>query len=123
MQVRTLKLGESISYNRTFVAKRPMTIAVLPVGYADGYSRKLSNTGSVLIHGRRAPIVGLVCMDMTMVDVTDIPSVQVGDAVTLIGNDGEEAVWAHDLAKWAGTIPYEVLCAIGRRIPRLYQNL
>ena len=122
MQLRTLKPGDSVSYNRTFVAKRPMTIAVLPVGYADGYNRKLSNTGSVLIHGRRASIVGLVCMDMTMIDVTDIPSVQVGDAVTLIGRDGEETIGADDLAKWTGTIPYETLCAIGSRIPRLYQN-
>lgn len=122
MQLRTLKPGDSVSYNRTFVAKRPMTIAVLPVGYADGYNRKLSNTGSVLIHGRRASIVGLVCMDMTMIDVTDIPSVQVGDAVTLIGRDGEEAIGADDLAKWTGTIPYETLCAIGSRIPRVYQS-
>lgn len=122
MHLRTLKPGDSVSYNRTFVAKRPATIAVLPVGYADGYNRRLSNRGCVLIHGRRAPIAGLVCMDMTMVDVTDIPSVQVGDAVTLIGRDGEDAIWADDLAKWSGTIPYEILCAIGPRIPRLYQS-
>lgn len=122
MQLRALKPGESVSYNRTFVAKRPTTIAVLPVGYADGYSRKLSNTGFVLIHGRRAPIVGLVCMDMTMVDVTDIPLVQAGDMVTLIGRDGGDAIWADDLAEWTDTIPYEILCAIGQRIPRLYQN-
>ena len=95
---------------------------MLPVGYADGYSRKLSNTGFVLIHGRRAPIVGLVCMDMTMVDVTDIPSVHAGDMVTLIGRDGGDAIWADDLAEWTDTIPYEILCAIGQRIPRLYQN-
>jgi alanine racemase len=122
MQLRTIKPGDTVSYNRTFVAKRPSTIAVLPIGYADGYNRRLSNTGRVLIHGRRAPIAGLVCMDMTMVDVTDIPSVQVGDQVTLIGHDGEDAIWADDLAKWTGTIPYEILCAIGPRTPRLYQN-
>ena len=122
MQMRTLRPGDTVSYNRTFVAKRPSTIAVLPVGYADGYNRRLSNTGFVLIHGRRAPISGLVCMDMTMVDVTDIPSVQVGDAVTLIGKDEADAIWADDLARWTGTIPYEILCAIGPRIPRLYQN-
>jgi alanine racemase len=122
MQVRTLKPGDSVSYNRTFVAKRPSTIAVLPVGYADGYNRRLSNRGFVLIQGRRAPIVGLVCMDMTMVDVTDIPSVQIGDAVTLIGPDGTDAIWADDLARWTDTIPYELLCGIGPRIPRLYQN-
>lgn len=122
MQLRTIKPGEAVSYNRTFVAKRPSTIAVLPIGYADGYNRRLSNTGRVLIRGQRAPIAGLVCMDMTMIDVTDIPSVQVGDPVTLIGRDGENAIWADDLAKWTGTIPYEILCAIGPRIPRQYQH-
>ena len=122
LQVRTLKPGDSVSYNRTFVAKRPSTIAVLPVGYADGYNRRLSNRGVVLIQGRRAPIVGLVCMDMTMVDVTNIPSVQIGDAVTLIGQDGTDAIWADDLARWTDTIPYEILCGIGQRIPRLYSH-
>ncbi len=122
MQLRTIKPGETVSYNRTFVAKRPSTIAVLPVGYADGYSRRLSNQGFVLIKGTRAPIVGLICMDMTMVDVTDIPSVRVGDTVTLIGREGQDAIWADELAEWTGTIPYEVLCAIGPRIPRLYQD-
>jgi alanine racemase len=120
IHLRTIKPGESISYNRTFIAKRPSIIAVLPIGYADGYSRKLSNRGCVLINGRRAPIVGLVCMDMTMVDVTDIPSVRIGDAVTVLGRDGDDAIWADEIAQWSGTIPYEVLCAIGPRIPRLY---
>jgi alanine racemase len=122
MQLRTIKPGDSVSYNRTFVAKRTSTIAVLPIGYADGYNRRLSNKGFVLIDGKRAPVVGLVCMDMTMVDVTDIPSVQVGDSVTLIGRQGENAIWADDIAGWTGTIPYEILCAIGPRIPRVYQN-
>lgn len=122
MQLRTIKPGDSISYNRTFIAKRPSIIAVLPIGYADGYSRKLSNKGCVLIKGRRAPVVGLVCMDMTMVDVTDLPSVRVGDAVTVIGRDGNDAIWADEIAQWSGTIPYEVLCAIGPRIPRVYTS-
>ncbi len=120
MQLRTIKPGETVSYNRTFVAKRPSTIAVLPIGYADGYNRQLSNKGFVLIDGKRAPIVGLICMDMTMVDVTDIPSVRVGDSVTLIGRQGQEAIWADEIAGWTGTIPYETLCAIGSRIPRVY---
>jgi alanine racemase len=120
MQLRTIKPGETVSYNRTFVAKRPSTIAVLPIGYADGYNRQLSNKGFVLINGQRAPIVGLICMDMTMVDVTDIPSVRVGDGVTLIGSQGPEAIWADEIAGWTGTIPYETLCAIGSRIPRVY---
>ena len=120
MQLRTIKPGETVSYNRTFVAKRKSTIAVLPIGYADGYSRRLSNQGCVLIDGKRAPIAGLICMDMTMVDVTDIPSVQVGDAVTLIGRQGQDAIWANEIAGWTDTIPYEILCAIGPRIPRVY---
>jgi alanine racemase len=122
MQLRTIKPGETVSYNRTFVAKRPSTIAVLPIGYADGYSRQLSNKGFVLIDGKRAPIVGLICMDMTMVDVTDLPAVHVGDRVTVIGRQGQEAILADEIAQWSGTIPYETLCAIGPRIPRLYTN-
>ena len=122
MQLRTIQAGDSVSYNRTFVATRRSRIAVLPIGYADGYNRRLSNNGWVLIQGKRAPIVGLVCMDMTMVDVTDVPSIQVGDEVTLIGKQGQEAVWADEIGKWTGTIPYEVLCAIGPRIPRQYQT-
>ena len=122
MQLRTIQAGESVSYNRTFVATRKTRIAVLPIGYADGYNRRLSNCGFVLIQGRRVPIVGLVCMDMTMVDVTDIAPVQVGDDVTLIGHQGQEAIGADEIAEWTGTIPYEVLCAIGPRVPRLYQS-
>lgn len=122
MQLRTIKPGETVSYNRTFVANRPSTVAVLPIGYADGYSRQLSNRGCVLVRGKRAPIVGLVCMDMTMVDVTDIAGVQVGDQVTVIGRQGEEAIRADEIAEWTGTIPYEILCGIGPRIPRVYQQ-
>ncbi|HEU4685743.1 MAG TPA: alanine racemase [Nitrospira sp.] len=122
-QVRTLRSGTTVSYNGTFTAGRTSRIAVLPIGYADGYSRRLSNRGAVLIHGRRAPIVGLVCMDMTMVDVTDIPETQVGDEVVVIGRQGEDAIWADDIAEWTGTIPYEVLCSIGPRVPRVYTRL
>ncbi|HSB45486.1 MAG TPA: alanine racemase [Nitrospira sp.] len=122
MQLRTIQPGDSVSYNRTFVASRKTRIAVLPIGYADGYSRRLSNKALVLIKGRCAPVVGLVCMDMTMVDVTDVGAVQVGDEVTLIGEQGAEAIWADDLAEWSGTIPYEILCAIGPRIPRVYHE-
>ena len=121
-QLRTIPQGGTVSYNGTFVATRPTRIAVLPVGYADGYSRQLSHRGSVLIQGRRAPIVGLVCMDMTMVDVTDIAQLQVGETVTLIGQQGEEAIWADEVAGWIDTIPYEVLCGIGSRVPRIYES-
>ena len=122
VQLRRLSRGDTVSYNRTFIAKRPTRIAVLPIGYADGYSRRLSHRGSVLIQGRRAPIVGLVCMDMIMVDVTDLAPVHVGETVTLIGQQGGESIWADEVATWIGTIPYEVLCGIGSRVPRLYES-
>jgi len=122
VQLRTIPRGGTVSYNGTFVAARPTRIAVLPIGYADGYSRRLSHRGSVLIQGRRAPIVGLVCMDMIMVDVTDLAPVQVGEIVTLIGQQGGESIWADEVADWIGTIPYEVLCGIGSRVPRLYES-
>ena len=122
VQLRTIPQGGTVSYNGTFVATRPTRIAVLPIGYADGYSRRLSHRGLVLIQGRRAPIVGLVCMDMIMVDVTDLAPVQIGDSVTLIGQQGEESIWADEVADWIGTIPYEVLCGIGSRVPRLYES-
>jgi alanine racemase len=122
VQLRTIPRGGTVSYNGTFVASRPTRIAVLPIGYADGYSRRLSHRGSVLIQGHRVPIVGLVCMDMIMVDVTDLPPVQVGEAVTLIGQQGGESIWADEVADWIGTIPYEVLCGIGSRVPRLYES-
>jgi len=122
VQLRNIPRGGTVSYNRTFVAERPTRIAVLPIGYADGYSRRLSHRGSVLIHGRRAPIIGLVCMDMIMIDVTDLPPVQVGETVTLIGHQGEESIWADEVSNWMGTIPYEVLCGIGPRVPRIYES-
>jgi alanine racemase len=122
VQLRTIPRGGTVSYNGTFVATRPTRIAVLPIGYADGYSRQLSHRGSVLIQGHRAPIIGLVCMDMIMVDVTDLAPVQVGEAVTLIGQQGGESIWADEVACLIGTIPYEVLCGIGARVPRLYKS-
>ena len=121
-QLRTIPQGGTVSYNGTFVAARPTRIAVLPIGYADGYSRQLSHRGSVLIRGHRVPIVGLVCMDMIMVDVTDIAQLQVGETVTLIGQQGGESIWADEVAGWIDTIPYEVLCGIGSRVPRLYES-
>ena len=119
-QLRTIQSGDTVSYNRTFTARRPTRIAVLPIGYANGLSRRLSNRGSVLIRGQRAPIAGLVCMDMVMVDVTEIPDTAVGDETVIIGRQGNDEITASDIAKWTDTIPYEVLCAIGSQIPRLY---
>lgn len=120
-QVRKLKPGESTSYNQTYVVRRPSRIAILPLGYADGYNRLLSNRGAVLMNGKRAPVVGRVCMDMTMVDVTDVPGVSAGTDVTVIGKQEDLQITAADLAAWQGTIAYEVLCGIGQRIRRVYE--
>jgi alanine racemase len=119
-QLRTIQPGQKVSYNGTFTATQPTKIAVLPIGYADGVSRRLSNRGHVLIHGQRAPIAGLVCMDMMMVDVTRIGGAAVGDEAILIGSQGADRITADDIATWTGTIAYEVLCTIGPRVPRLY---
>jgi alanine racemase len=118
--LREIAPGEGVSYNATFRATRPTRIALLPVGYADGYYRLLSNRGEVLICGRRARIAGRVTMDQTMIDVTDIPEAAAGDEVILIGEQGGDRITADDLAAHAGTIAYEVLCAIGQRVPRMW---
>jgi alanine racemase len=119
-QIRMIPAGGSVSYGRSYRTTRPTRVAVLPLGYADGYSRALSNRGAVLVKGQRASIVGRVCMDMTMVDITHIPDIQAGEPVTVLGRQGSEAITAWDLAAWLNTIPYEILCAIGPRIPRTY---
>jgi alanine racemase len=121
-QIRLIQPGDTVSYNRTFVATRPTQIAILPIGYSSGVSRHLSNRGQVLIRGQRASIAGIVCMDMVMVDVTEITDVSVGDEVVLIGQQGTERITAQDIADWTGTISYEVLCAISPQIPRLYRS-
>ena len=112
--------GTPISYGRTFVTQRPSLIAVLPIGYADGYPRALSNVGAVLVRGRRAPVAGRVCMDLTMVDVTEVPGVAEGDEVVVVGVQGDVLMSAEDVAAAAGTIAYELLCGIGPRVPRRY---
>ncbi len=122
VHIREIKKGDSVSYNRTFVAKRRSRIAVLPLGYADGYSRSLSNRGSVLIGGARAPVVGRVCMDMTMVDVTSIAQAKPGAEAAVIGRQGKLEITAADVAAWQKTIPYEVLCGLGPRVRRVYRE-
>lgn len=112
--------GMPISYGRTFVTRRDSLIAVLPIGYADGYPRALSNAGRVLVRGRAAPVVGRVCMDLTMVDVTDVPGAAESDEAVVIGAQGAAAITAEDVAAGAGTIAYEILCGIGPRVPRRY---
>ena len=122
LQLKKIPKGSSISYGQTFVARRGSLIATLPVGYADGYPRLLSNRGAVLVRGKRAPIVGRVCMDLTMIDVTDIRGVQQGDEVVLLGNQGREKLSADEMALWAETISYEILTSISARVPRIYHS-
>ncbi len=120
--VKEVNDGVYISYGRTYKTKSPAKIATITVGYADGYPRYLSNKGEVLIHGKRAKIVGRVCMDQIMCDVTDI-DVKVGDTATLIGTDGNETITADDIADIGSTIGYEVICNISKRVPRVvYEN-
>lgn len=117
-QVKAVPAGTSVSYGRSFVTSRPSRIAVLPVGYGDGFRRSPANAGQVLVRGRRAPIVGVVNMDMTMIDVTDIPDVCEGDEAVLIGRQGAEEITAEDVAAALGTISYEVVTQIMPRVPR-----
>lgn len=113
--------GSSISYGRRFVAAEPTLIASVPVGYADGYPRALTNRGEVLVRGQRARVAGTVCMDWIMLDVSQIPGVAVGDEVVLLGSDAAgNQISAEELAAWAGTIPYEIFCGISKRVPRVY---
>jgi alanine racemase len=119
VSLRDIPAGATAGYGATFHAQRPTRLALLPVGYADGLSRGLSNRGEVLVRGQRAPIAGRISMDQTMIDVTDVPGVAAGDEVAIIGEQGSERITAADLAQLTGTIPYEVLCGITARVPRI----
>ena len=121
VEINRVKKGEGIGYGRTFVAPRDMTVAVLPVGYGDGYKRALSNKGYVLINGKKAGILGNVCMDMTMVDITDI-SAKLFDEAVLIGKQGNEVISADTLADLCGTISYEIMLSITARVPKIYHE-
>lgn len=112
--------GTPISYGRTFITDRESRIATVAIGYADGYPLSLSNRGMMIAKGTRVPVVGRVCMDMCMLDVTASEGLSVGDWVTVLGEEGPEAIWANDLAQWANTHPYELLCGIGARVQRRY---
>lgn len=118
--VKYIKEGDSVSYGRTFIADRTIKIATIAVGYADGYKRSNSNRGYVLINGQKAPIVGRVTMDQTMVDVTNIDSVEIGDDVVLIGRSDDLVISPDDLANWADTISYEIMTSISKRVYRKY---
>ena len=118
--VKTLEPGVEIGYGGTYTTTKKTRVATIPVGYADGYSRCLSGKGSVLIHGKKAPILGRVCMDQFMVDVTDIDNVCVGDRVTLFGKDGDSCITIEEISAMAHSFNYEFVCDIGKRIPRVY---
>lgn len=117
-QIKTVSTGEYVGYGRTFRATRNTKVAILPVGYADGYSRKLSNTANTLVNGVRARVIGRVCMNLTMIDITDVPDVTVGNHVVLLGKDGDEEITAEQLATCADTINYEIVTRIAPTAPR-----
>ncbi len=120
--IKEMKAGMEISYGGTFAARDGMSVATIPVGYADGYPRGLSGKGYVLIQGKKAPILGRVCMDQMMVDVTAIPEAKEGDAVTLLGADGGMQITAEELGDLSGRFNYELVCDIGKRVPRVYKK-
>ena len=118
--LRRLPAGRSLGYGRTFTTTRPSLIGLLPVGYAAGYARLLSNQAVCLHQGHRVPVVGRISMDLTMIDLTDHPSAEIGDEVVLLGTQGRERITAEELAGWAKTIAYEIVCNAGSRTPRRY---
>ena len=121
--IKEIPVGASVGYGRKFIADRVSKIATLPLGYGDGYGRKLScGTGKVLIGGRRAPVAGIVCMDQCMIDITDNAEVKVGDEAVLFGKQGGDEITLEELSETLGTIPYELLCSISRRVPRVYMK-
>ncbi|MGA2411656.1 MAG: alanine racemase [Candidatus Binataceae bacterium] len=122
MQIKRVSEGSGVSYGHTFIAPRDSVIGVMAVGYADGYRRGFQHGGEVLVRGHRAPVVGAVCMDLTMADVTDIPGVGIGDEAILWGGAGEAMISVNDVARLAQTISYELLCTVGRRVPRVYRK-
>lgn len=120
IQISDHPSGTSIGYSAAFVTKRPTRAAIIPIGYADGLNRLLSNRGTVLIHGKRVPIIGKISMDLTILDITDVEGVNLGDPVTIIGRDGDEEITAWEMAETIGSIPWEIFCWIGPRVPRIY---
>jgi alanine racemase len=122
VQLKRVPSEFPVSYGQTFVTRRPSVLAVLPIGYADGYARALSNRACVLVRGRRAPVVGAVCMDLTTVDVTDVEGVQLGDEVVLWGRQNGAAISVAEVADWQGSISYEVLTRLGKRVPRILEE-
>lgn len=122
IHIKDTDAGDVVGYGKAYMIARPTRVATLPVGYADGYNRLLSNQGNVIIRGRKAPVIGRVCMDQCFVDVTNIKDVSVGDEVVLYGSQGQETITVESIAKQANTIPYEIVCNVSKRVPRIYIN-
>jgi alanine racemase len=120
--IKSVRKGQPLSYSRKHITQRDSLIATLPIGYADGLNRNLSNNMEVLVKGKRVPQVGTICMDMILIDVSEIADVQMGDEVVIFGKQGEEEIRVEELARRSNTIAYEVLCNIGKRVPRVYQD-
>jgi alanine racemase len=120
LQINDVSAGSGVSYGHTFIAEKDMRLAVLPVGYSDGYPRLLSNRGEVLINGTRAPIRGRICMNLCMVEITGIQGVRAGDEVVLLGSQGKETIDADEIGDWAGTVNYEILCSLGNNNQRVF---
>jgi alanine racemase len=120
VQIKNVTKGFPVSYGRRYVTKRKSIIAAIPIGYGDGYPYHLFGKGEVLVRGQRAKVIGTICMDITMIDVTNVRGARVGDEVVIIGKQGDDEISAEELAEKAGTIPYEILCSISSRVPRIY---
>jgi alanine racemase len=122
IHIKDMEPGNFVSYGRTYRITKPTRVATLPLGYDDGYNRLLSNQAEVIIRGAKAPIIGRICMDQCFVDVTNIQDVSVGDEVILYGRQGQEAVTIESIARQLNTIPYEIVCNISKRVPRIYSE-
>lgn len=120
VQIKEVQKAESVGYGKTFTTKRRTKIGTIPLGYADGYPWQLSNKGEVLVKGKRVPIIGRVCMDTFMVDLTELPDVKIGEEVVLLGKQGKEKIVAHQIAGWANSFSYEIVSRMGKRLPRIY---
>jgi alanine racemase len=120
INVKIICKGETVGYGRSYQAKCDTVVATLPIGYADGFRRSLSNKGEVLIRGQRAKVIGNVCMDHVMVDATGIENLQIGDEVIIIGRQGDDEISASEVAEWTDTIHYEIVTCVGQRVPRVY---
>src|SRR3990172_3477455 len=122
IHIKEMERGDVVGYGRKNRVTKSIRVTMLPVGYDDGYNRLLSNRGNVIIRGKKAPIIGMVCMDQCFLDVTDITDISVGDEVILYGTQGKETIRIESVAKQLNTIPYEVICSVSKRVPRIYIN-